>query len=171
MSNSGELKLLFESLHKQYHPMVLQMCLGFMKGDDDLAKDLAQEVFINIWNSLSKFRGNSSYKTWMYRITVNTCLLYIRTNKNKTSVALNDAPVPTVTQESAQNEGQEYQELYRAIGQLAELDRLIIMLVLEELDYEEISKIIGISAVNLRVKIHRIKNKIRQHLNKEETHG
>lgn len=171
MSSSGELKLLFESLHKQYQPMVLQMCLGFMKGDDDLAKDLAQEVFINIWNSLSKFKGNSSYKTWVYRITVNTCLLHIRANKNKTSVALSEAPVPTVMQESVQKDGQEYQELYTAIGQLAELDRLIIMLVLEELDYEEISNIIGINAVNLRVKIHRIKNKIRKYLNKEETHG
>ena len=171
MSSSGELKPLFESLHQQYQPMVLQMCLGFMKGDEDLAKDLAQEVFINIWNSLSKFKGNSSYKTWVYRITVNTCLLHIRTNKNRRTVDLNEAPAHTTMLEPTGSEGQEYRGLYAAIGQLVELDRLIIMLVLEELDYEEISKVIGISAVNLRVKIHRIKNKIRQYLKKEETHG
>lgn len=170
MSNSGELKPLFESLHKQYQPMVLQMCLGFMKGDEDLAKDLAQEVFINIWNSLSKFRGNSSYKTWVYRITVNTCLLHIRTNKNKQTVDLKEAPTQTAIHEPTGTEGQEYRGLYTAIGKLVELDRLIIMLVLEELDYEEISNVIGIGAINLRVKIHRIKKKIRQYL-EEENYG
>lgn len=171
MSSSSELKSLFENLHKQHQAMVLQMCLGFMKGDEDLAKDLAQDVFINIWNSLSKFKGNSSYKTWVYRITVNTCLLHIRSHKNKQAVTLNEAPVHTVADGTAQAEGQEYRELYAAIGKLADLDRLIIMLVLEDLDYEEISKIIGINAVNLRVKIHRIKKRIRQILEKKEDNG
>ena len=80
MSDQSRLKSLFESLHLQYYAMVLQMSLGYMKGDSELARDMAQEVFINIWNALAKFKGESSYKTWIYRITVNTCLLYIRSN-------------------------------------------------------------------------------------------
>ncbi|MEO1654863.1 MAG: sigma factor, partial [Bacteroidota bacterium] len=61
----------FEQLHQDYAPMVQQMCQGFMKGDLDLAQDLGQETFINIWKALDAFKGSSSPKTWIYRITVN----------------------------------------------------------------------------------------------------
>lgn len=74
---------LFESLHMQYNPMVQHMCMGFMKGDKELANDLTQEIFINIWNAIPGFKGASSYKTWIYRITVNTCLQHIRKEKIK----------------------------------------------------------------------------------------
>src|ERR671912_409687 len=83
-------ELLFESLHQEYRSMVLQMCLGFMKGDEDLAKDLSQQVFINTWQALGKFRNASSYKTWIYRITVNTCLNYIRDKKDNLQVRIDD---------------------------------------------------------------------------------
>jgi len=65
---------LFETIYHQHEPMVLQMCLGFVKGDNDIANDLLQEVFISVWKNLEKFKGASTYKTWIYRITVNTCL-------------------------------------------------------------------------------------------------
>ncbi len=68
----------FEKIYHRHHPMVLQMCLGFVKGDKDTANDLSQEIFISVWNNLDKFRGASSYKTWIYRITVNTCLQYVK---------------------------------------------------------------------------------------------
>src|SRR5690606_39083451 len=140
---STESKSLFESLHKQHYPMVLQMCLGFMKGDTDTAQDLSQEIFINIWNALEKFQGNASYKTWVYRITVNTCLMHIRDSKKQQSVDLQEAP-PQVATASKAAEEQEFGALYEAIGKLSELDRLIIMMVLDELEYDEISKIVGI---------------------------
>ncbi|WP_224996773.1 RNA polymerase sigma factor [Cesiribacter sp. SM1] len=170
MSSTATQKSLFESLHRQYQPAVLQMCLGFMKGDRDLAKDLTQEVFINIWNALPGFRGASSYKTWIYRITVNTCLLHIRNNKTKSTVPLLDVPHP-VSSGTDDKEEEDYRELYLAIGKLSELDRLIIMMVLEELEYDEISSIVGINPVNLRVKIHRIKKRLREFIEKEQAHG
>lgn len=150
--------------------MVLQMCLGFMKGDADLAKDLSQEIFINVWNALAKFKHESSYKTWLYRITVNTCLLYIRNNKK---IKIFDSTLlPSMAiKESVEHHDKEYNELYIAIGKLSELDRLIIMLVLDELEYEEIAKVMGVNSVNLRVKIHRIKKKLKQLLEQNETYG
>ncbi|MGZ5220253.1 MAG: RNA polymerase sigma factor, partial [Chitinophagaceae bacterium] len=66
MSHTIEQKTLFDSLFAQHYAMVLQICKGYMKGDDDLAKDLAQDVFINVWNALSKFRGEALHKTWIY---------------------------------------------------------------------------------------------------------
>jgi RNA polymerase sigma factor (sigma-70 family) len=152
-----EHKPLFESLHQSHHVMVRQMCKGFMKGDRELADDLTQEVFINVWNALPKFRDEASHKTWIYRITVNTCLLYIRREKGKQRESFDDAP--DMAHESADTS--QVDALYRAIGQLEEVERLIIMMVLDELDQETIAHIIGINQNNLRVKIHRIKTKLK----------
>ena len=120
-------KKTFETIYSQHHPMVLQMCLGYTKGDRDTANDLSQEVFISVWKNLDKFRGASSYKTWIYRITVNTCLQYIK--KEKASPILNEDIRPTIadTDETANDD---IQKLYEAIGQLKKIDRLIIMMVL-----------------------------------------
>ena len=156
-------KELFETLHADYYGMVNQMCMGFMKGNKDLAQDLTQEAFINTWRALEKFKGASSYKTWIYRITVNTCLKYIRDNKTKDQSTLEEH---TNVPDDSSNQEQEHQALYRAIGQLGEVDRLIIMMVLEELDYNEIAEVVGISEGNLRVKIHRIKKNLKKILSK-----
>lgn len=164
MSNKN--KSLFASLHKQYQPMVLQMCRGFVKGDADLAKDLSQDIFINTWNSLDKFKGESGYKTWIYRITVNTCLKYIRDKKDKSKISIDNIDHNLKDDSPVYNESA-YESLYKAIGQLEEVDRLIIMMVLDELKYDEISNIIGISEVNLRVKIHRIKKNLKKILENE----
>jgi RNA polymerase sigma factor (sigma-70 family) len=155
---NDEQKIRFESIYQQYHPMVLQMCTGFMKGDRVQASDLAQEVFINTWMALPQFRGESSHKTWIYRITVNTCLQHIRKEKSRAKNEL-EAGIPTIEQ-SASTDG--HQDLYRAIGSLNDIDRLIITMVLDDLDYEEIAKVVGIQETNLRVRIHRIKGKLKE---------
>lgn len=159
-------KGLFETLHSDYNAMVLQMCLGFMKGDLDQAKDLSQQVFINTWQALHKFNNASSYKTWIYRITVNTCLKFIRDKKDKYQVSIDEAHIH-LADESGQPSDKNHQSLYQSIGRLAEVDRLIMMMILEELEYEEISNIIGISEGNLRVKIHRIKKTLKKILENE----
>jgi RNA polymerase sigma factor (sigma-70 family) len=164
------LKVFFESLHRDYYAMVLQMSLGYMKGDLQLAKDIAQEVFINVWKALPKFRSESTYKTWIYRITVNTCLLYIRDNKKKQTAELDERVHQSMPDDGARDQ-HGHAELYLAIGELASLDRLIIMLVLEEVEYDEIAKITGINSINLRVKIHRIKKKMKELLKTEFTNG
>jgi RNA polymerase sigma factor (sigma-70 family) len=168
MTPAADTKSFFESLYQQYYAMVLQMSLGYMKGDRQLAMDITQEVFINVWNALPKFRQEALPKTWIYRITVNTCLLYIRDNRKKQMTMLDESlHDPTLADATGQAEtlNETHAALYKAIGELAELDRLIIMLVLEEIEYDEIAKITGINAINLRVKIHRIKKKMKELLN------
>ena len=158
---------IFESLFQQYHPMVLQMCKGFTDRDIDLANDLSQEVFIHIWHAIEKFEGRSSYKTWIYRITVNTCLQYQRKRKKQYDLSITDYENLLETTETT-NEIDQNQQLYAAIQGLERVDRLITMMLLEELDYSEIASIMGISESNLRVKIHRIKKKLRKILSHEK---
>lgn len=161
---------IFQTLHSDYHSMVLTLCRGFMKGDSDLAADLTQEVFINVWNALSGYRAEASYKTWIYRITVNTCLLQIRKDKKKINVPLETA---VHASETDTNHGQVEAEqlLYRAIGKLEEVERLIMMMVLDEVEYEEIASIMGITENNLRVKIHRIKTRLKTLIEYERRKG
>lgn len=146
--------------------MVHQMCMGFMKGDIDQAMDLTQESFINTWRALDKFKGASTYKTWIYRITVNTCLNYLRASKTKNQISI-DAEMQLPETSIPENSNLEpHHELYQAIGQLGEVDRLIIMMVLDELKHDEIAEVVGISEGNLRVKIHRIKKNLKKNIRK-----
>ena len=151
---------LFQTLYVQHQRMVLTLCRGFMKGDLELANDLTQDVFINVWNALPSFRGQSSYKTWIYRITVNTCLLQLRREKKRSEVSLNEAVHDRADEPTSDAE----QKLYQAIGELEEVDRLVIMLVLEEVSYPDIAEMLGISENNLRVKVHRARIKLKERL-------
>ena len=163
---NNEKNTLFESIHQQYYAMVLQMSLGFVKGDYDKARDLSQEVFIKVWTHLDSFKGTSSYKTWIYRITVNTCLQLIRKEKKNVVV-----PIETITHSLGQEVKKDMidvnNRLYKAIGQLNEIDRLLIMMVLEGQEYDDISNVLGIKSTNVRVKIHRIKKRLKKILEHE----
>jgi len=159
-----ELRKQFEDYYNEYQEMVSTLCLGYSKGDQNLTNDLVQETFINLWGALPKFERRSSPKTWIYRICVNTCLLHVRKTKNKKTTPL-EIRHSGVAEEPEPDKN--YFELYHAIGQLKELDRIIIMLVLDELPYAEIAEITGITEGNLRVKISRAK----QQLNKRLSHG
>lgn len=156
----------FDELYHQYKAMVFQLCTGFMKGDRELADDLVQEIFINIWNALPSYREEASHKTWIYRIAVNTCLQYIRKQKNRQNIPIESILVTPHTSEEI-NKGDQFKILHNAIAQLDDVDRLIIMMVLEELEYDEISKVVGISEGNLRVKIHRIKQRLKKIMDHE----
>ena len=159
----------FESIYQEHHAMVMQMCLGFVKGDRDIANDLLQEIFIRIWNHLDNFKGLSTYKTWIYKITVNSCLQYVRTQNKKQTFSITNLDIETP--EDSQNEENTSENsvshLYKAIGQLKELDRLLIMMVLDNQDYDTIGEVIGINATNVRVKIHRIKKRLKNILEKD----
>ncbi|MDR7131794.1 RNA polymerase sigma-70 factor (ECF subfamily) [Algoriphagus sp. 4150] len=160
-------KELFSRLYGQYYAMVFQLALGFVKGDRDQADDLSQEVFIQVWNHLDGFRYQSSHKTWIYRITVNCCLGFLK--KSKRGAFLRDPSPGPLDQigEEQENSHRILDELYRAMGQLDDLDRLIVTMMLEELPYEEISEVLGVSPSNLRVKIHRVKKKLKKLMNHE----
>jgi RNA polymerase sigma factor (sigma-70 family) len=136
--------------------------MGFLKGSDPQAKDLSQEVFIQVWNNLRKFRSDSSPKTWIYRITVNTCLNHLKKEKllyEKIGEAIRDQPVAV---ELPANEKDPVNALYTAMAALSEVDRLITGMLLEEIPNTEIASILGINEGNLRVKIHGIKLKLKK---------
>lgn len=146
----------FNKLFNDYFNRVLRLCNGYFKGDSALALDAAQEVFMRVWEALDTFKGNSSYSTWIYRITVNTCLLYLRgRNRRKEQVT---TVFPSIAADQySQDEEDRLVRMYQCIQLLSEKDRVIILMFLEGIDYKEIAEIVGINYDALRVRMHRIK--------------
>ena len=156
----GEKELKFEETYESNYPKVLRLCLGYVNGDYDTARDLAQEVFIKVWDNLDQFRGESSIATWIYRITVNTCLGQLRKDKKKLKNTYLEAVSDPADNDSAISKEQKLSMLYACINRLSETNRAIILLELEDLPQNEIAEIMGISHEALRTRIHRIKNQL-----------
>lgn len=147
----------FTKLYNEYGESIKKLCLGYT-GDAALAQDLLQETFIAVWNNMQKFRGDSKWSTWIYRIAVNTCLAHLRKKKDQVMDIENTALA--MLPDEINTKEQEVQLLHKCISRLPETDRLVITLVMEEKPYEEIAAITGITESNLRVKIHRIKKQL-----------
>lgn len=153
----------FEEIYKEFWQKVYRICLGYVN-DPDWAKDIAQETFITIFQQLSNFRNQSSIGTWIYRIAANHCLRQIERNNKLTKTTF---PIEIAEEEQTDVEGK-IAYLYKSISALPELDRIIISLELENIKQAEIAFIVGLSEANVRVKIHRIKEKLTQKFNRYE---
>ena len=156
----------FKTIFQANSRKIFHLCYGYT-GDHDSANDLMQETFLKVWQNLDKFRNQAMISTWIYRIAVNTCLSYLRVEKRQSKEELTDNII--------ENQAEEYSEkndqvalLYKCISQLEENERIIITLVLDEVPYAEIAEVSGISEGNLRVKIHRIKQKLTEIYNRNE---
>lgn len=147
----------FEEVYKMYWQKVLRLCMGYVN-NHDWAKDIAQETFITIWQQLPKFRNESSVGTWVFRIASNHCLRQIE-RQNRMPQSNLPAELAEVVQPNIENK---FEFLYKCISELSETDRIIISLELEDLKQTEIANIVGISETNVRVRIHRIKEELRQ---------
>lgn len=129
--------------------------------DKSHVQDLYQEILLQVWHSLDKYKGAAKLSTWIYRIAVNTAITYNIRNKKQQLEPLPDT-VHAFYEEPAQSLEKERQlaMLTRAIQQLEEQDRLIISLVLEDLSYKDIADIIGSNTNNVGVRITRIKTRL-----------
>jgi RNA polymerase sigma factor (sigma-70 family) len=155
MNKEARFKTIFES----HYQKVFRLCKGYFGGNEALAKDMAQEVFIKAWQNLDSFRGESALSTWIFRITVNTCLSEKRKAVYK-QVRKDVFPEDQEMQEYSLIKEKQLHLLYGCINKLKALDKVIIMLVLEATSYQEISEITGMKEASVRVRIHRIKTKL-----------
>jgi RNA polymerase sigma factor (sigma-70 family) len=146
----------FTELYKKYFPKVFRLCKGYFGGNSDIATDITQEVFVNVWQQHETFRQEANIGTWIYQVAANKCLLYLR--KASTRNEQHTEILPDVQDETYDTSTDEkLQKMYACIAQLDDPNRLIILMVLDGLGYDEIATIVGVSEDTLRVKIHRIK--------------
>ena len=145
----------FDGIYKAYWSKVFRICMGYVN-DHDWAMDIAQETFITIWQQLPKFRGEAAIGTWIFRIASNHCLRQI---ERQNRMPRTEMPEQIAEHIEPDREPQ-VQFLYQCIAELPEIDRLIISLELEDVKQAEIAKIVGLGETNVRVKVHRIKERL-----------
>jgi len=139
--------------------IIHKVCRIYRDSPED-REDLFQEVIFQLWRSYPSFRGGSKSSTWLYRIALNTAMASFR--KNKPNITLAEY-LPDEQFEDINDEGNERREkLLKSIRQLSEPDRALIALYLDELSYQEIAGILGISENNVGVKLNRIKIKLQK---------
>lgn len=134
--------------------------------DQQSHKDLFQEITIQLWRAFPKFRGDSKFSTWMYRVALNTAITIYRKSKRsiKTqdfeaiSFKISDNPYDDTTE-------RQLILMYDAVKQLNDIEKALVFLYLEDKNYRDISETLGITEVNARVKMNRVKTKLRNILN------
>ncbi|RCR71716.1 sigma-70 family RNA polymerase sigma factor [Larkinella punicea] len=154
----------FVQLIAQHQKLIHSLCSLYYQLPED-RKDLFQEIVLQLWKSYPSFNHQSKVSTWIYRVALNTVFARIRKDKAQPE------RVPFSEQEfllpSSETDDDETQGLYRAISQLSDVDKAIIMLYLDEHSYEEMATILAMSRTNVSTKINRIKARLGKLLKKE----
>lgn len=146
------------------HKGIIWKVVNLYADDFEDRKDLYQEIVYQSWSAYERFEGNAKFSTWLYRISLNVALTFLKKQKKTTQIKEDNFQNISFEPEEL-SERADY--LYRAIKQLAEIDRSIIMLHLDGFDNTEISEIMGLSKTNTNVKLHRIKQQLTLFLNKK----
>lgn len=147
----------FIRILKEYKTTIYTVCFMFSK-DKDEVNDMYQEVSINLWKGFDNFAQKSEMKTWIYRISLNTCISFDRKKKRRKTVPLT---VDIDLFEENDHESKQIKALYNRINRLEPFDRAIILLWLENLPYDEIGAIVGISTKNVSVRLSRIREQLK----------
>ncbi|MBC8753826.1 RNA polymerase sigma factor [Kordia sp. YSTF-M3] len=162
---SNNLEHSFVSELERHQNIVHKVCRIYTSGKDQ-HNDLFQEITIQLWKAYPKFRGDSKFSTWMYRVALNTAITLYRKSKRRVKTQDYETVVFKITsQDYDDTEEEQLKIMYKAIKQLSDIDKALIFLYLEDKNYKEIAQTIGITEVNARVKMNRIKTKLKKILN------
>lgn len=149
----------FNSLVAEFAPLISKICYMYST-DSEHFKDLYQESLINIWQGMDSFRGDARISSWIYRITLNTCVSHYRRNRRYSGALPLDAVIDVPDDDDSRVE--DVRMLYSLISRLDKLDKAIVMLWLDEKSYDEISEITGLSKSNVGVRLSRIRQRLAQ---------
>ena len=137
---------------------IYTVCYMFSK-DKEEVDDLFQEALIKLWQGLSSFKGNSDLKTWIYKVTLNSCISIDRKKKSRKTQPLMEG-IDLFDKNDADN--RQTDMLHARIQRLQPFDRAIVLLWLENMSYQEIAQIVGIDVKNVSVRLYRIKEQLKK---------
>jgi RNA polymerase sigma-70 factor (ECF subfamily) len=125
-------------------------------------QDLFQEIILQLWKSLDSFKGNSEFSSWMYRVALNTAIVFFKKEKRKQDnfTIIKNEPIDNEVFDSEKD--QQLVHFYKAVKQLTKIEKAIIILLIEGYSGKKIAENLGLSEVNVRVKIKRTKNKLQE---------
>ena len=152
------LELDFARIIREHKGTIYTVCYMFSK-DKEEVDDLFQEVLIALWRGFESFRGESNIRSWIYRVSLNTCISAERKKRRRADSVRLDMNINLFA--DTDEDSRQAQMLRKRIGKLGVFDRAIILLWLENLSYEEIGAIVGISAKNVSVRLVRIREQLK----------
>jgi len=155
-----QLEKQFERDIKEHELLILKVCRIYARTDAD-RQDLFQEIVIQLWKAYPKFRGQSKFSTFLYRIAIYTAISGLRRQHDIIETREPDN-LPHHSDNSTSAGEEQLGQLYAAIAQLSEIEKAIVMLYMEDKTYKDMEDILGISEGSLRTKMTRIKDKLRE---------
>ena len=152
----------FAQMIKEHKSTIYTVCFMF-SNDSDEVSDLFQEVLINLWKGYASFRNQSSIDTWIWRVSFNTCISCERKKQKRATLPLK---MDINLFKDNDEDSRQIRRLYERIHKLKPFDRAIVLLWLENMSYEEIGAIVGISTKNVSVRLYRIKEELKKMSNR-----
>ncbi len=144
---------------REHKSTIYTVCYMF-SNDEDEVSDLFQETLINLWKGFESFRHESKLSTWIYRVAMNTCISADRKKRKQGNKVPLSMDINLYNDED--HETKQVRQLHERIQRLDLIDRALVMMWLEGMNYDEIADVIGISVKNVGVKLVRIKEKLKQ---------
>lgn len=152
----------FTRMVKEQKSTIYTVCMMFSDNADEV-DDMVQETLINMWNGFERFENRSNIRTWVWRIAMNTCISFDRKRRRQSDTAssLSTIGISSVAVTDESQNDKQIRMLHDRIHKLGVFDRAIVLLWLEDLSYEEIGRIVGISAKNVGVRLVRIREALK----------
>lgn len=155
---------------EKHKGVIFKISKMYMDDFDD-QKDLFQEITYQVWKAYPTFEGRSEFSTWLYRIALNTAILFLKSEKRRSFIQNNEVSNFKINQDEYDDEDeQKLKKMYEAINQLNAIDKALIFYYLENYSGKQIAEQMGICEVNARVKMNRAKEKLKQLIN-NQPHG
>ncbi len=156
----------FLQLINEHKGILFKICKIYQEDADD-RNDLLQEMTLQLWLAFDSFRGDSKFSTWMYRVALNSAIVFFKKQKRRPD----NQPLhhDFDAEEEISLAGEKEEELalfYRAVQQLGKVEKALIYLYMENQPYEEIASHLGITELNVRVRLNRVKNKLKEIIKK-----
>ena len=148
----------FERIVREHKSTIYTVCYMF-SNDQDEVNDLFQETLINLWRGFNKFEGRANIRTWIYRVSLNTCISIHSKKKRMKTLPLS---MDINLFEDRDEDTRQIDLLRHRISRLQPFDRAIVLLWLENLSYDDIAAITGISVKNVSVKLVRIREQLKK---------
>ena len=148
----------FAQMTREHKGTIYTVCYMF-SNDADEVNDLFQEVLVNLWKGFEGFEHRSDIRTWVYRVSLNTCISLDRKKRRSATVPLT---MDINLFEDRDEDTKQVDMLHKRISKLQPFDRAIVLLWLENLSYEEIGQIVGITTKNVSVRLFRIREQLKK---------
>lgn len=150
---------------EKHKGVIFKISKMYMDNFDD-QKDLFQEITFQVWKAYPSFEGRSEFSTWLYRIALNTAILFLKSEKKRSFIQNDEMKNFKINQEDYNDEDeQKLKKMYEAINQLNTIDKALVFYYLENYSGKQIAEQLGITEVNARVKLNRAKEKLKELIN------